>query len=185
MLVVIGTVPGGAAGLFLDEHMAGFKTPLAVGVFWLVMGATLIAGEKTAGQGAKDLDAIGVRDAVIIGFAQMLALMPGISRSGMTILAGLHCGLSREAAFTFSFALYVPIVLGAAVLKAPEIGQQAMGAQSPAAPAAGFLAAMIFGAAALWLLRQAVIKRRLAVFGVYCLAVGAITLVAVGFNWIK
>ena len=60
-----------------------------------------------------------------------------------------------------------------------------MGAQSPAAPAAGFLAAVIFGAVALWLLRQAVIKRRLAVFGVYCLAVGAITLVAVGFNWIK
>ena len=183
VLVVIGTVPGGVAGLFLDEHMAGLKTPLAVGVFWLVMGATLIVAERTAGQGAKDLGAIGVRDAVLIGLAQMLALMPGISRSGMTILAGLHCGLTREAAFTFSFALYVPIVLGAAILKAPDIGQQALG--TPAPLAAGFLAAVIFGAAALWLLRRAVIKRRLAVFGVYCLAVGAITLVAVGFNWIE
>ena len=74
VLVVIGTVPGGVAGLFLDEHMAGLKTPLAVGVFWLVMGVALIAGEKTAGQGAKDLGAIGVRDAVLIGLAQMLAL---------------------------------------------------------------------------------------------------------------
>jgi len=120
-LIIIGvaTIPGVLAGLFLEDYAEGvFRNPLLVGTT-LFAGALLLffadkRGEKKLGE--KD---ILLKIAFIIGLFQMLAIVPGVSRSGITITAALLLGLSRTAAARFSFLLATPIVLGATIKELP------------------------------------------------------------------
>ena len=116
--LLIGTVPAAVAGLlFQDALEQAFASLLSVGCMLLVTGTVLFGTKLSKGPG-RDLEDLSLRDCLVIGIAQSLALLPGISRSGMTIATGLFCGLNRGLAARFSFLLSVPAILGANILQA-------------------------------------------------------------------
>lgn len=129
MLFIIGlaTVPGVLAGLFIEDYAETiFRSPLLVGVT-LIFGALILFYSDRAGKKTIDEKDITLKTAFLIGVAQMLAIVPGMSRSGMTISAGLLLGLTRTAAARFSFLLATPIVLGAAVKELPTLLETGIG----------------------------------------------------------
>ena len=116
-LVIIGiaTVPGALAGLFLEDYAATiFRNPFLVG-FALIFGAMILFYSDKAGKKKLEIKDITLKIALVIGLFQMLAIVPGMSRSGMTISAALLLGLSRTSAARFSFLLATPIVFGATI----------------------------------------------------------------------
>jgi undecaprenyl-diphosphatase len=119
--LAVATVPGAVAGLFLDDWVETvFRDPIVVAASLAVMGVVLGVADRR-GLGRRRVAGIPMRDAVLIGFSQALALIPGVSRSGATISAALFLGYRREDAARFSFLLAVPITVGAAILKVPEL----------------------------------------------------------------
>ena len=114
-LVVVATIPVAIAGYFLKDALSGdLRSPTWAASFLIVTAAILVAGEKL-GNGRRQIPSLGLPDAVRIGIAQAFAVLPGISRSGTTISAGLTAGLGRETAARFSFLLAVPALFGAGV----------------------------------------------------------------------
>lgn len=123
MLIIISlsTIPGVFAGLFLEKYAErAFRNPMLVG-FTLLAGAMLLFfADKIGKKNLKEED-ISLKSGLITGFFQMLAVIPGMSRSGMTISGGLFQGLDRAAAARFSFLLATPIILGATVKELPHL----------------------------------------------------------------
>jgi len=119
--IVIGTIPAAFAGLLLEKKAETvFRSPAVIAAMLLVFSGVLWLADHL-GKKQKLLENIGVSSALIVGFAQILALIPGVSRSGITITAGLLKGLSREAAARFSFFLATPIVFAAGALKLSKL----------------------------------------------------------------
>jgi undecaprenyl-diphosphatase len=122
--LVAATFPAGIAGLLLQDYVESvLRSPLVIGFMLVAIGLVLAWAER-AGTFRLDLGHISFRDAMIIGFAQALALVPGCSRSGITISAALFRGVNRSAAARFSFLLSSPIILGAAAKTALDIWKQ-------------------------------------------------------------
>ncbi len=112
-MLAIGTLPGALAGvLFEDLIAAHFRTPSRVALMLVLMSLPLLGGELRH-RSSRDLSSLGLKGAFLIGLAQALALIPGTSRSGITMAAGLLLGLSRIEAAHFSFLLSAPIIAGA------------------------------------------------------------------------
>ena len=171
--ICIGTVPTGAIGLTLERPTAGIaESPLALGLCFLACAAILAATRWWPG-GARRLD---WRVALIIGIVQGIAVLPGVSRSGATIAAGLALGLPREEAVRFSFLLSVPAIAGAALLELDGAALAEAGEIS--ALVAGCAAAFVVGFAALAVLRRIVRGGRLWLFAPYVAAVGAALVIA-------
>lgn len=122
--LVIATIPGGIAGVFLDDKAETvFRSPLLVAFFLIVMGALLYIVDRISLK-TKNLEGLTLGNSILIGIAQALAIMPGVSRSGITITAGMLTGLKREEAARLSFLLSTPIIVGAGLVKLPEIIKQ-------------------------------------------------------------
>ncbi|MGH8909829.1 MAG: undecaprenyl-diphosphate phosphatase, partial [Egibacteraceae bacterium] len=119
---------------------------------------------------------LNLKDAVIIGTIQTIALLPGVSRSGSTITAGIFAGLTREAATRFSFLLSIPALVGAGLLNVTDLAEA--GAYSAPEIAAGVLAAFLSGYAAIRWLVTLVARGRLTGFAWYCIAAAIIALLA-------
>ena len=112
-LILIAAIPGGIAGLALEHVVDAYlRTPLVVATFLIVMSIPMILGE-VLGKKKKDISDMGFKEALFIGVSQALALLPGTSRSGITISAGLLSGLKRDVAAKFSFLAGAPLILGA------------------------------------------------------------------------
>ncbi|MCB1837816.1 MAG: undecaprenyl-diphosphate phosphatase [Alcanivoracaceae bacterium] len=121
LLVVLATVPAIVAGLvFKDLIETQLRAAMVIVVTTLLFGAVLWLADVT-GKRSKTLSALNWRDAVLVGLAQALALIPGTSRSGITITAALFLGYQREQAARFSFLLSIPVILGAATLKLKDL----------------------------------------------------------------
>ncbi len=116
--LVLATIPGAVAGLLLEKFAETvFRTPLLIAVNMIVMGVLLFIADRNRANG-KTLQTLSVWDALIIGLSQSFALIPGVSRSGITMTTGLFLGLSRVSAARFSFLMAAPITFGACLLKA-------------------------------------------------------------------
>ncbi|HBP00658.1 MAG: Undecaprenyl-diphosphatase UppP [Candidatus Moranbacteria bacterium GW2011_GWE1_49_15] len=112
-LLAIATIPGALAGYFLEDYAEGvFRHPLVIAFSLSFVGLLLYAADKFL-KHKKEVKDMTVRDSIIIGIAQAIAIIPGVSRSGATMTAGLWAGLSREGAARFSFLMSTPIILGA------------------------------------------------------------------------
>ena len=133
-LLAVATAPAAFVGvLFGDAVESLFEHPAVVGVALIVTGAILWSSRAALGRatgsgrrireagGREAGDGLGIREAALIGVAQAFALIPGISRSGMTVVAGLWLGVKAEEAAEFSFLMSVPAILGAAILQLPEL----------------------------------------------------------------
>lgn len=117
LFLATATVPGVIAGLFLEKQAETvFRDPARIALALAVFGLLLAAADRL-GRRERGLETTGLREAIIIGAAQALAIVPGVSRSGATITAGLSLGLTREAAARYSFLLALPITFGACILK--------------------------------------------------------------------
>ena len=174
--VVVATIPGAAAGYLLKGYAETiFRTPALTGTMLIVMGVILWAVDREAPQ-VKGIKEMGWREAILIGIAQMFAIIPGVSRSGSTITAGRALALTREAAAVFSFLLSLPIITAAIVFK----GSEAI-AQGVTAPLiAGIIAAAVSGWLAISVLLKFISRNSYGVFALYRLVLGLFVL-AVAF----
>ena len=147
--LALATVPGAVAGKLLEERAeTAFRSPGLVALMMALMGVVLWAADRRAGRGG-DGEVVSLRDALLIGAAQALAIVPGTSRSGATISMALFLGHRREAAARFSFLLALPITFGAALVKVPALFRTAPDAGPVVV---GMLAAAVSGFAAIRLL---------------------------------
>ena len=140
--IIIGTIPAGILGLmFKDLAEVAVRSPLIMGSALIGFGL-LLGWADWRHRGQRDEYSLGLTDVLVIGFAQALALIPGTSRSGITMTAALFLGLSREAAARFSFLLSVPIIAAAGLLGARDLAQRGM-ETDPLPLVIGFVVAVI------------------------------------------
>jgi undecaprenyl-diphosphatase len=176
--IVLGTIPIGIFGvLFKDQIETGARDLYLIGVALIVLGLVLLLAEKV-GTRERSIEQIRTKDGFAIGFAQALALIPGVSRSGATITAGLFMGLDRPAAARFSFLLSVPAVVLSGLLELGTILSDDDGDHtSLGALVVATLMAFVSGYAAIaWLLRF-LSTHSTVIFVVYRVALGALVLV--------
>jgi undecaprenyl-diphosphatase len=122
LLIVIATIPAVIIGFALEKFVRGlFGSPVVAASFLVLNGFLLLFGERLRAQGHRQLSALNTVDAVVIGCWQCLALIPGISRSGATIVGGLLRGIDHGGSAHFSFLIATPIILGATVLEVPKL----------------------------------------------------------------
>ena len=173
-LLILGSVPAGVVGIFLGDLVEQmFASPKLVACALLVTGGILSLREPREGASRGEAQ-MTAKDALIIGVFQAFAIVPGISRSGVTIAAALMCGVAREQAARFSFLLSVPAIAGAFALKVKDI-EGPLGAKL-LPYAVGALTAAVVGTFALgWLIRL-VRGGNLACFRYYCWGTGALAL---------
>lgn len=122
LLIVIATLPAVVVGFALEHFLRNlFGSPLAAAAFLVANGLLLMVGERLRTMGHRPLSALSAMDAFVIGCFQCGALIPGISRSGATIVGGLLRGIDHEASAHFSFLIATPVILGATVLEVPKL----------------------------------------------------------------
>lgn len=174
--IVAGSIPAGIAGLTLESFFEeAFGTPVVAAAFLLVTAVFLVIGERML-SGKKLIENLTLSDAMVVGFFQMLALFPGVSRSGSTITGGLLRGLDRAAAARFSFLLGIPAILGAGLLSGLDLLQaNDLAAQAPLL-FAGFVAAAVSGYLCIHFLLTWLRSHSLYLFAGYCAAFGTIYL---------
>jgi undecaprenyl-diphosphatase len=176
------TIPGAIAGKLL-EHGAEdyFREHIFLIAAALIVVALLMWWGEKVNQASKPLSRIGLADAILIGCAQATALVPGVSRSGSTITAGLFRNMTREAAVRFSFLLSTPLIAGAALLKAHELKKEGLPAGMHLPLMVGVLVSAMVGYAAIaWLMRY-LQANSLKVFIVYRLVLGVIVIALASF----
>ncbi|ODS42983.1 MAG: undecaprenyl-diphosphatase UppP [Candidatus Altiarchaeales archaeon IMC4] len=173
IMIVIATVPAAVIGfLFEDEFAAFFSDPLSAGFFLIVTGVVLIATERIA-KDSMEIERLDAKKSVFVGLAQALAILPGISRSGSTIVAGMLLGLTRESATRFSFLISVPIIAGAGAFAMKKAFVDSAWEQvSLQVLLAGTLSAFIVGFVSIGFFLGFVKKHPLNVFAYYCFIVG-------------
>jgi undecaprenyl-diphosphatase len=184
--IVLGTIPIGIFGvLFKDQIENGARDLYLIGSALIVLGLVLLAAERV-GTKERSIEQIDARDGLGVGFAQALALVPGVSRSGATISAGLFLGLDRPSAARFSFLLSVPAVVLSGLLELASIlkGDEAQHVSTGRLALATLLAFVTGYAAIAWMLRY-LAHHSTIVFVVYRVALGTLVLVLVGAGTIK
>ena len=176
--IAIASIPTFIIGyLFGDaiEHI--FAMPKVVGAMLVVTAGWLTAASLYSRiPDAGFNEAPGVLKSLIVGIAQAVAILPGISRSGSTIATGMLVGLSRETAFKFSFLLAIPAIGGACLFKMLKVDTGALAGQMPQF-LYGSLAAMFVGILTIKVLLEIVKENRLYIFGIYCFVVGLLTII--------
>jgi len=173
LAVCVGTVPAVAVGLvFKDQIESVFSSALLVSVLLLVTSAILLSTRFTIARGVP----IGAGNGLLIGCAQALAILPGISRSGSTISAALFCGIGREESFNFSFILSLPAIVGASILAAIDMFEAGV-PDGKMAYIVGMAAAFASGYFSLVVLKKLVVGGKFYLFGVYTLIVGLIGII--------
>ena len=147
----------------------------------LIFTATMLFMADSCVKGIKPASEIHLKDALTVGFFQVIALFPGVSRSGSTISAGLFCGLSRKTAVTFSFMLGIPAILGASILEIRELTGEASGVNAVSmnwfALGLGLVVAMIVGLMAIKLVKMLIRKEKFKIFAIYTLTLGILCIV--------
>jgi len=178
LYIVLGSIATAAVGfIFRDVFESYFHNLYAVGVAFIATGCfySLLYILRRSGNQGKPLSAL---DAVAIGVVQGVALIPGVSRSGSTITTGLLLKVEKEIALRFSFLLFIPAVIGAAVLSVIESDGMFVGMVDPVSLLVGLAVTVAVGFVSLRLLLRVVTKGRLYLFAFYCWAVGFAVLLA-------
>ena len=166
--ILVATLPTGLMGLLLKDWFESlFSRPKVVGAMLLVTGLVLWLTRFRKREG-RSVEKMGWVDAILIGVAQGIAIIPGISRSGATISAGLFCGLDRELSGKFSFLLSIPAIAGATLLEARKIESVPEGWLT----LMGLLAAFWVGFFSLKVLMKIIQRGKIYHFSYYCGAIG-------------
>lgn len=185
-LLAIGTVPAGLAGVlfgaffeeqFTDEKAAALQLLLTAAILVAAEQALRFHEKRTArtGESLRELRDLRIPDAIAVGVAQALAILPGISRSGSTIGTGLALSMERDDAARFAFLLAIPALIGATILEVPELRGSSLGF---GAAAAGTIASLVTSYAAIWGLIRYLKTNTLYPFAVYCVVASIFFLIA-------
>jgi undecaprenyl-diphosphatase len=181
-LIILGSIPIGTVGLIFKEVIESSVTKN----LWLIASMLIIVGVMLAiaeavGSKRKELKDFGIIDAIVVGFAQVLALMPGASRSGSTIMGGLFAGQKREAAARFSFLLSIPAITASGLLELNE-AVSLLPAESFAPLLVGTLVSAVVGYLSIWFLLSFLRKNSTAIFIIYRLVLGVTILTLLWMN---
>ena len=181
-LIIVSTIPAGIVGVaFEDVIVTRLGQPWMIAVLMIVFGLVMWLVDRTA-KLDRGIDALTWGDSLIIGVAQALALAPGVSRSGITMVTGLLLRLDREAAARYSFLMSIPVVGGAAAYKGLQVAQDGLPAGTSAPFAVGIASAAISGFAAIWFLLAYLKRHSFDLFVIYRLVIGfgMLILMAIG-----
>ncbi|MBN2754444.1 MAG: undecaprenyl-diphosphatase UppP [Candidatus Goldbacteria bacterium] len=174
--IIIATIPAVVFALAFNDAIEGiFRSPVRIALMLAVFGVILYLADLT-GKKNKENGSLTIWHAIIIGCAQAIALMPGVSRSGITMTAALFMGYKKEDAAEFSFLLSIPAIAGAFVHELPDIIQAGPDA-GVAVIAAGFIASTIAGLFAIKFLLAFIKKRGFMAFMIYRLAIAAVIII--------
>ncbi len=178
------TIPAAVVGYMAQSNADQWRSPMVVALGLLFTAGVLLMTEKMSGylkfraikldEGPVESKRAGWRDAIVIGLAQTLALVPGVSRSGMTIAAGQLRGLSRKQAVDFSFLLSAPIIAGAGLFSLSSLVM--LGEWKADELAVGFIASFVTGWLAIWLLLKMVQRWSLVPFAIYLVILAGVLL---------
>ena len=182
-LVIIGSLPVGTIGLLLKKQIEGpFTKNLWVIATMMIVVGLLLAMAEFVGRRTKHMDELGVGDALAVGSAQVLALIPGSSRSGSTIMAGLFAGQTRETAARFSFLLSIPAVAASGLLELKEAVHK-LPHGSYGSLAVATIVSGIVGYASIWFLLRYLRTHSTGVFIVYRVIVGGLILAMLSLGY--
>jgi undecaprenyl-diphosphatase len=179
-LLVAGTIPAGIVGFVFEKGLTtNFARPLVAAIFLIINGVFLLIGERLRRRRVKRAESeLSFWQVIAVGTSQVLALIPGISRSGVTVVGGLASGLSAEMAVRFSFLLATPIILAAGVLEIPKLIEFGTPQTIAIAVFGGVVAGI--GAYASTALLMLLFRKReveaLEPFGYYCIGAGIVAL---------
>lgn len=175
LLIIVGSVPTALTGFLFEETFSHlFASPLVAGLMIMVTG-TILWFTRGRPSDSKGVEEMGVIDALVVGLVQGFALIPGISRSGVTISFGLFRGMEREWSGRFSFLLVIPAILGALLMEFRMPSE--LSSQELFSVGAGTAVAVVVGYLSLRTLMYVVTRGNLAVFSYYCWGAGALSLV--------
>jgi len=174
--IILATIPGGLAGLLLEKQAETiFRHPTRIAILLGVVGLLFLVAEKFA-KHRRRLDQMMLMDALLIGMSQALAIMPGVSRSGITIICALFLGFNRRSSAHFSFLLSTPIIAGAGLHHIPKWLKSPPEDLSLLAAALGFIAALISSYLAIKFLMSFLQRHTFIPFAVYRIALAALIL---------
>ena len=177
-LVIIGTVPTALIGFFLKELLESLFTSVPTAASMLLVTGGLLLATDRAGERTGGIERLSLTQAIVIGVVQGAAIIPGISRSGATVAAGVFCGLERGLALRYSFLLSIPAILGAFVLQLATHGLDGALAVNKLGYGLAFAAAFAVGYVSIGVLLKVLLSRRLTWFACYCWGLGLAVLAA-------
>ena len=184
-LVIIGSLPVATVGLLLKKQIEGpFTKNLWVIATMMIVIAILLAVAEVVGKRLRTMDQLGIGDALAVGFAQVLALIPGSSRSGSTIMAGLFAGETRETAARFSFLLSIPAIAASGLLELKEAVHK-LPAETYGPLLVGTFVSGVVGYASIWFLLRFLRTHSTGVFIGYRLIVGSLILAGLASHYIS
>lgn len=184
-LVIIGSIPVGVVGLLLKKHIEGpfTKNLWVIATMMIVVGLLLTIAEFV-GKRERGMDRLGIKDALAVGGAQVLALIPGSSRSGSTIMGGLFAGQTRETAARFSFLLSIPAIAASGLLELKEAIEKLPHDTYGALVVATIVSGAV-GYASIWFLLRFLRTHSTGVFIIYRVIVGGLILAALSAGYIS
>jgi undecaprenyl-diphosphatase len=170
--IIVATVITGVLGIFLKFQVVDImKTPTFIAASLVVTGTALILIERFKEYGSRREENMTYLDAVMVGLAQTMAVLPGISRSGSTVIVALWAGLDRETAVRYSFLLVIPAILGSTVLAIGEVSLEIWAVVGTAPLIVSFVASFFFSLIGIVWLIDFLKKSRLIYFAAYCFVV--------------
>jgi undecaprenyl-diphosphatase len=176
VMIVVATIPTGLMGVFFNDFFAGlYNSVPAIGVCLIITGCVLWLAERM-GQKDKNVREMKITDALFVGLCQGIAIVPGISRSGATIVGSLFSGLNRQLAVRFAFLISLPAILGAVILEAPAALSEGLDRQMLVIVAAGVATAAISGYIAIKTMISVVSNKKLYIFSFYTWIAGGLVL---------
>ena len=183
--LAVGTLPAAVAGVLLERTIEDYlRSALVVAVSTIGWGIVLWWADRQAARAeVHELRDIGIPRGLAVGCAQVLALVPGTSRSGVTVSAALFARLDRPTAARFAFLLGLPITAGAGLLKTASLLRHGLAAGEATALGLGLLASFLAGLAAIGFLIRYLQRRSLAVFVVYRIVLGVVILLVLGVGY--
>ena len=184
-LVIIGSIPVGVVGLLFKKQIEGTftKNLWVIATMMIVVGALMTIAE-IVGRRSRDMDRLRASDALAVGSAQVLALIPGSSRSGSTIMGGLFAGLTRETAARFSFLLSIPAIAASGLLELKEAVHK-LPPGSYGSLAVATVVSGLVGYMSIWFLLHYLRTHSTGVFIVYRVFVGGVILAALAFGYMS
>jgi undecaprenyl-diphosphatase len=178
-LLLVSTLPAAAVGVALESFITDqLGKPWIIAVAMIVFAGFMYAVDHVA-KLDRDLESLGWGGAVLIGVAQALALIPGVSRSGVTMMAGLLLRFDRESAARYSFLLSIPVIGGAAAFKALEVAKDGLPAGTAMPFLVGMVSAAISGLVAIWFVLAYLKRHNFNLFVLYRIVVGVAVLILI------
>ncbi|TFD97696.1 undecaprenyl-diphosphate phosphatase [Jeotgalibacillus sp. R-1-5s-1] len=180
IFLIVGTIPAGLIGVLFDDDISRLSSPQTVAITLMITGIALFLIRNLRGKRGEN--GMTMKDALIIGFAQAVALIPGISRSGATIVAAMARGIHQETALRYSFLLFIPVSLGGTVLSLSDFLSDDNIANLWFPYLLAFLGSLVASYFSLKWFMNIMAKGNLIYFAIYCLVVGPIVLLVLSLS---